>query len=160
MPSSPCKRTIDYTSRNSKASNLHHQHTIHSLPSNRASSISLTYNLFWVIARRKEEGAGKHQSVFRRKEHPSVSRARPPVGWQSTVWQFPQITTVWEWLNTVVLHAWAQQRYVNKLPYSHREAKKTYLKNTLCDRNSHVEAPLALHILQSTRNQRWRRFVG
>ncbi|RWW40425.1 hypothetical protein BHE74_00054164 [Ensete ventricosum] len=43
------------------------------------------------------------QSPFRRKEQPSVSLARPPVGWQRTVWQFPQTTTVCEWLNTVVL---------------------------------------------------------
>jgi hypothetical protein len=40
---------------------------------------------------------------LRRKEHPSVSLAFPPVGWQSTVWQPGQTTTVWEWLNTVVL---------------------------------------------------------
>jgi len=42
---------------------------------------------------------------LRRKEHPSVSLAFPPVGWQSTVWQPGQTTTVWEWLNTVVLQS-------------------------------------------------------
>ena len=44
-----------------------------------------------------------HQSPFFLKEHPSVSLALPPVGWQRTVWQLPHTTTVWEWLNTVVL---------------------------------------------------------
>jgi len=32
-----------------------------------------------------------------------VSLAFPPVGWQSTVWQPGHTTTVWEWLNTVVM---------------------------------------------------------
>ena len=43
------------------------------------------------------------QSPFFLKEHPSVSLARPPVGWHKTVWQFPHTTTVWEWLKTVVM---------------------------------------------------------
>jgi len=34
---------------------------------------------------------------------PSVRRARPPVGWQSTVEQEAQTTTVWAWLKTVVI---------------------------------------------------------
>ena len=42
-------------------------------------------------------------STFLRKLHPSVSRALPPVGWQSTVEQPLQMTTVCAWLKTVVL---------------------------------------------------------
>lgn len=42
-------------------------------------------------------------STFFLKEQPSVRRALPPVGWQSTVEQPPQITTVCAWLKTVVL---------------------------------------------------------
>lgn len=42
-------------------------------------------------------------STFLRNEHPSVSRALPPVGWQMTVEQPLQITTVCAWLKTVVL---------------------------------------------------------
>lgn len=38
-----------------------------------------------------------------KQEAPSVRRARPPVGVQSTDEQLLQTTTVWEWLNTVVL---------------------------------------------------------
>lgn len=38
----------------------------------------------------------EHQSPFLLKEQPSVSLARPPVGWHNTVWQFPQTTTVCE----------------------------------------------------------------
>ncbi len=34
---------------------------------------------------------------------PSVSRARPPVGWHSTAEQPLHSTTVWLWLNTVVM---------------------------------------------------------
>ncbi|KAK3412918.1 hypothetical protein EUGRSUZ_I01577 [Eucalyptus grandis] len=34
------------------------------------------------------------QSPFLLKEQPSVSLARPPVGWHKTVWQLPQTTTV------------------------------------------------------------------
>jgi hypothetical protein len=37
-------------------------------------------------------------SGFLRKEQPSVKRARPPVGWQRTLEQLPQRTTVWAWL--------------------------------------------------------------
>ena len=40
---------------------------------------------------------------FRRNEQPSVSRALPPVGWQSWVEQPWQMTTVWAWLKTVVM---------------------------------------------------------
>lgn len=36
---------------------------------------------------------------------PSVRRARPPVGVHSTAEQLLQTTTVWEWLNTVVLQS-------------------------------------------------------
>jgi len=32
-----------------------------------------------------------------------VRRALPPVGWQSMILQFPHSTTVWAWLNTVVI---------------------------------------------------------
>ena len=32
---------------------------------------------------------------MRLKLHPSVKRARPPVGWQSTAEQLPHSTTVW-----------------------------------------------------------------
>merc|ERR1719238_2371630 len=42
-------------------------------------------------------------STFLRKEQPSVSRARPPVGWQSMTLQLPQSTTVCAWLYTVVI---------------------------------------------------------
>ena len=37
------------------------------------------------------------------KEHPSVRRAFPPVGWQRTVAQDPQMTTVWACEKTVVM---------------------------------------------------------
>ena len=37
---------------------------------------------------------------------PSVRRALPPVGVQSTAEQLLQTTTVWLWLKTVVLHRW------------------------------------------------------
>jgi hypothetical protein len=40
---------------------------------------------------------------FLRNEQPSVSLALPPVGWQSTVEQPAQITTVWAWEKTVVM---------------------------------------------------------
>jgi len=40
---------------------------------------------------------------FLRNEQPSVSRALPPVGWQSTVVQPWQMTTVWAWEKTVVM---------------------------------------------------------
>ena len=36
-------------------------------------------------------------------DSPSVKRARPPVGWHSTALQLPHSTTVWLWLNTVVM---------------------------------------------------------
>lgn len=42
-------------------------------------------------------------STFLRKEQPSVSRALPPVGWQSTVEQPLQMTTVCACEKTVVL---------------------------------------------------------
>merc|ERR1719326_515335 len=47
----------------------------------------------------------KHRvhSTLRRKEQPSVRRARPPVGWHSITLQLPQSTTVWAWLYTVVI---------------------------------------------------------
>ena len=38
------------------------------------------------------------------KDPPSVSLALPPVGVQSTAEQLLHTTTLWEWLNTVVLH--------------------------------------------------------
>lgn len=40
---------------------------------------------------------------FLLKEHPSVRRALPPVGWHSTVEQPPQMTTVWACEKTVVM---------------------------------------------------------
>ncbi|KNG80213.1 hypothetical protein ANOM_010970 [Aspergillus nomiae NRRL 13137] len=40
---------------------------------------------------------------FLRKEQPSVRRALPPVGWQRTVEQPAQTTTVWAWEKTVVM---------------------------------------------------------
>lgn len=40
---------------------------------------------------------------LRRKEQPSVRRALPPVGWQRTVEQPAQITTVWACEKTVVI---------------------------------------------------------
>lgn len=40
---------------------------------------------------------------FLRKEQPSVSRALPPVGWQRTVVQPWQMTTVWACEKTVVI---------------------------------------------------------
>ena len=36
---------------------------------------------------------------------PSVSLALPPVGVHSTAEQLLHTTTLWEWLNTVVLHS-------------------------------------------------------
>ena len=42
-------------------------------------------------------------SAFRLKEHPSVRRAFPPVGWHRMVLQAAHGTTVWAWENTVVL---------------------------------------------------------
>merc|ERR1719191_1156314 len=42
-------------------------------------------------------------STFFLNEHPSVSRAIPPVGWHNMTLQFPQRTTVWAWLYTVVI---------------------------------------------------------
>ena len=63
------------------------------------------------IGRHQQTPIGSHGSVahstFFLNEHPSVSRALPPVGWQSTVEQLPQSTTVRAWLNTVVLRAFA-----------------------------------------------------
>lgn len=43
------------------------------------------------------------QVYFLRNEQPSVSLALPPVGWQSTVEQPAQITTVWACEKTVVI---------------------------------------------------------
>lgn len=40
---------------------------------------------------------------FRRKEQPSVNLALPPVGWQRTVEQPAQTTTVWACEKTVVI---------------------------------------------------------
>jgi len=40
---------------------------------------------------------------FLRNEQPSVNRAFPPVGWQRTVEQPPQMTTVWACEKTVVM---------------------------------------------------------
>jgi|TARA_B100001758_G_C18261752_1_gene531417 hypothetical protein len=40
---------------------------------------------------------------LRLKLQPSVRRALPPVGWQSTAEQEPQSTTVWLWEKTVVM---------------------------------------------------------
>lgn len=40
---------------------------------------------------------------FRRNEQPSVRRALPPVGWQRTVEQPAQMTTVWACEKTVVM---------------------------------------------------------
>ena len=51
------------------------------------------------------QAKGPVYSTFLRKLHPSVSRALPPVGWQSTVEQPLQMTTVCAWLNTVVLQS-------------------------------------------------------
>ena len=63
------------------------------------------------MGRNQQAPIGSHRSVahstFFLNEHPSVSRALPPVGWQSTVEQLPQSTTVCAWLNTVVLRAFA-----------------------------------------------------
>ena len=44
------------------------------------------------------------ESVQVIKYPPSVSLALPPVGVQSTAEQLLHTTTLWEWLNTVVLH--------------------------------------------------------
>lgn len=55
----------------------------------------------WIVSR-------EFQSPFFLKELPSVRRAWPPVGWHRTAEQLPHNTTVWEWLNTVVMlkHPW------------------------------------------------------
>ena len=77
---------------------------------------------------------GGAQSPFRRKEHPSVSRALPPVGTHSTVLQLGHTTTVCEWLNTVVLqsidrrmavcqrHCWIEDPRLNPPANHHRQA--------------------------------------
>jgi hypothetical protein len=45
------------------------------------------------------------QSLFLRNAHPTVNLALPPVGVHSTVLQRGHITTLVEWLNTVVILA-------------------------------------------------------
>src|SRR5665213_508044 len=45
----------------------------------------------------------EEQVYFLRNEQPSVSLALPPVGWQRTVEQPAQMTTVWAWEKTVVI---------------------------------------------------------
>lgn len=62
----------------------------------------------WVCARAVWRGrvlTGETAQTYVGKEHviPSVSLARPPVGWARTVLQLTQRTTVWAWLNTVVI---------------------------------------------------------
>ena len=49
------------------------------------------------------EPSSPPHSTLRLKEHPSVSRASPPVGWQSITLQLPHSTTVCAWLYTVVI---------------------------------------------------------
>lgn len=49
------------------------------------------------------EEVARRQVYLRRKEQPSVSLAFPPVGWQRTVEQPAQITTVCAWEKTVVI---------------------------------------------------------
>lgn len=90
-----------------------------------------------------------HQSPFLLKEHPSVSLARPPVGWHNTVWQFPHTTTVWEWLNTVVLKQNTQKLIIKK---KIEKPNKKYAKGSTLN-NSHVEAALTLHVLQKINNE-------
>ncbi|RUS34994.1 hypothetical protein BC938DRAFT_477088 [Jimgerdemannia flammicorona] len=52
----------------------------------------------------KEPGPLPQSSSKKHHENlPSVRRARPPVGWHKTVAQLPHSTTVWAWLNTVVM---------------------------------------------------------
>lgn len=80
---------------------------------------------------------------------PSVRRARPPVGVQSTAEQLLQTTTVWEWLKTVVLHG--QQVWRQSKPY--REAKcpngdrcLQKLEGEIRMGNAHLEASRALDV--------------
>lgn len=98
-----------------------------------------------------------HQSPFLRKEHPSVSLARPPVGWQSTVWQLPHTTTVWEWLNTVVLSTHKHKQPITQINKKHELVShdqfiyfpKTQINSITRNWNLHVKAALTFHILQS-----------
>ena len=57
----------------------------------------------------------KIYSVFLRYWQPSVRRALPPVGWQSMTEQLPHSTTVWAWLNTVVLRSKQQTQERERL---------------------------------------------
>ena len=50
-----------------------------------------------------KKGKQSRDVYFLRNEQPSVRRALPPVGWQRTVVQPWQITTVWAWEKTVVI---------------------------------------------------------
>lgn len=52
-------------------------------------------------------------STFLRNEHPSVRRALPPVGWQRTVEQEAQNTTVAAWENIVVI--WKQPGHLTSI---------------------------------------------
>lgn len=52
---------------------------------------------------RNERKVARRQVYFLRNEHPSVSLAFPPVGWQRTVEQPAQMTTVCAWEKTVVM---------------------------------------------------------
>jgi hypothetical protein len=60
-------------------------------------------NFFMLEITQVEKSILHAPLYFRRNEQPSVSRAFPPVGWQRTVVQPWQITTVWAWEKTVVI---------------------------------------------------------
>jgi len=71
--------------------------------------------------RRMDRGAA--YSTLRRKLQPSVRRALPPVGWQSTVEHAPQNTTVDAWENTVVLRYRNSEEGQRHMPHrSHSSA--------------------------------------
>lgn len=56
-----------------------------------------------VIIQTKQKKKANWPLYFLRKEQPSVNLAFPPVGWQRTVEQPAQMTTVWACEKTVVI---------------------------------------------------------
>jgi hypothetical protein len=80
------------------------------------------------------------QSTFRRTEQPSVSLARPPVGWHRTVAQDEQTTTDWACEKTVVLRGRARERDASATPRP-RPSEKAWR-----GQDSHLEAARALDV--------------
>ena len=61
------------------------------------------YPLASRVPRKNTESTSTSVCYFLRNEQPSVSRALPPVGWDRTVLQPWQMTTVWACEKTVVI---------------------------------------------------------